>query len=270
MRANLLRGLVMGAVLTVLGAVTTPLPAASQSHPSLCPIMTDSITRLYRAYFGREPDTNGFNQWVARYQSGEWSLEEISQEFAESDEFQDRGHDTPEQFVDWIYSSDLGSGTDPSGRQYWIDALRSGYPRGSMVLTFTESRHYVTITDTTIPLAGFLRWYPKGTRWYCDIGPKTVPMEPIAGGGGADYYFRNRAEEPDQVGLWTLDDGERHVTMNDTVLQAGFTDYDWDGQFTGDGHYGDGIEVRAGSTTDWIVVFYPDSIGPERLGWQLT
>jgi hypothetical protein len=140
-----------------------------------------------------------------------------------------------------------------------------------MVLTFTESRQYVDATDTAVPLAGYLRWYPKGTHWYCDIGSRTVDTLPVTGGVGADFYFRNRAEEPDHVGLWTLEDGEeRHITMNDTLLQAGFTDYNWDGQFSGDGEYGDAIEVQAGSTTDWIVVFYPDSIGPERLGWQLS
>ena len=117
-----------------------PAPASSQTFPSFCPAMTDSITRLYWAYYGRQPDTNGFNHWVDVYRSGEKGLEDISQEMAEGFEFTSYGYDTDQEFVDWVYASELGVDTDRIGRQYWLDALRDGYPRGSMVLTFSESR----------------------------------------------------------------------------------------------------------------------------------
>jgi hypothetical protein len=57
--------------------------------------------------------------------------------------------------------------------------------------------------------------------------------------------------------------------MTGGTLPGGYTNYNWDGAFTGDGDYGRFIEVLAGPSTAWAVVFYPLTIGPERLGWQL-
>ncbi|MFV0525262.1 MAG: DUF4214 domain-containing protein [Acidimicrobiales bacterium] len=249
--------------LTTGGGVTYPSGS--------CPQMTDSIRRLYRAYFGRDPDETGFQFWVAQYQSGAMSLEEISQHFARSSEFTGRNLSSTAEFVEWVYTSDLGRDTDPTGRQYWIDNINGGYSRGSMILTFSESEAYVARTGTSVPLAGYTRWYPQGSHWYCNIGSQAVPVRALVGSVGADFYFKNRSAEVDQVGLWTTyEDGRRQVTMNAGELQAGYTDYDWDGNFRGDGDYGQGIDVEAGPMTDWIVVFYPNSIGSERLGWQLS
>lgn len=139
------------------------------------------------------------------------------------------------------------------------------------MLTVTESYDYVVRTGTVKPLAGYLRWYPGGTHWYCDIGSATVGVRPLTGDVWADYYFKNRGDGADDIALWTLDDDRSQaVRMNSATLSAGFTDYNWDGVFIGDGDYGRFIDVQTGATTDWIVVFYPRSIGEDRLGWQLS
>lgn len=270
MTRNLVRTL-LAMVLLVAGSFATPVPAEAQTYPSPCPAMTDSITRLYIAFFDREPDPNGFRHWVSVYQSGEASLAEIAQSFATAEEFENRRSLNNESYVDWLYEEVLGPDIASEREHYWVQVLDRGYPRGSVALAFTESREYVRKTDTAIPLAGYLRWYPKGTHWYCDIGSATRTVSPLTGPVWADYFFRNRGEQSDALQLWTLEaDGQPNVLMNEGNLQAGFTDYNWDGSFTGDGDYGRSIDVRVGSATDWIVVFYPRSLGPERLGWQIT
>lgn len=270
MPRNLFRTL-LAMALAVAAVIASPIRAEAETYPSLCPPMTDSITRLYQSFFDRDPDPNGFRHWVSQYQSGESSLAEIAQSFATADEFDNNRFLSNAGYVDWLYEEVLGPDFSSDRAQYWVEALDRGYPRGSVALAFTESHEYVRKTGTAKPLAGYLRWYPKGTHWYCDIGPATKTVTPLAGGVWADYFFRNRNPEPDPIELWTLEaSGRRNVRMTAVDLQPRFTDYNWDGVFSGDGDYGHAIELVVGSSTDWIVVFYPRSLGSERLGWQVT
>ena len=178
-------------------------------------------------------------------------------------------HDN-ENYVDWLYDQVLGPDNPVDREDYWVEALDAGYPRGSVALAFTESWEFVAKTQTTMPLAGYLRWYPEGTHWYCDIGSVTQTVQPLTGEVWADYYFSNRSAQSSVVELWTLEaDGRRNVLMTSGALQANFTDYNWDGKFNGDGNYGHSIEVRTGADTNWVVVFYPRTLGPDRLGWQI-
>ena len=270
MTRNLAR-LLLGAILVVAAPAAVPTPASADSYPSLCPAMTDSITRLYYAYFQREPDPDGFNYWVQHYKSGDMSLEEISDSFANSPEFVDRDLISSATYTTWLYRNLLERAPTGDELDHWTRALDGGYPRGSVTLTLTESYDYVVRTGTVKPLSGYLRWYPDGTHWYCDIGAATVQVRPLLGDVWADYYFKNRGDEADEISLWTLeDDRSLAVRMNSATLSAGFTDYNWDGVFVGDGDYGSFIDVETGATSDWIVVFYPRSIGEDRLGWQLS
>ncbi len=270
--AALALGVGLGAATLAGGAaVVTPAPAAAQSEPSSCPAMTDSVARLYHAFFRREPDADGFRHWVRQYQTGSMSLEQIADAFLRSPEFTARQIVSNQAFVDWLYADVLGPDVPRTRADDWIRTLNAGYSRSTAVLTFTESFEYVRRTSTVKPLAGYLRWYPPGTHWYCDTGPATRPVNPLTGGLWADYYLANRSPADDPVAVWTMEAvGHHHVTLVDETLATNSTDYNWDGAFNGDGKYGQYIEVKAGADTDWIVVFYPNSIGPERLGWQLT
>lgn len=268
-----LAAVAVGLTLVVTGgaAVVSPEPAAAQSEPSPCPAMTDSVARLYHAFFRREPDADGFRHWVRQHQTGAMSLEQIADAFLRSREFADRQIVSNHAFVDWLYTDVLGPDVPRTRADDWIRTLNAGYSRSTAVLTFTESFEYVRRTSTVKPLAGYLRWYPPGTHWYCGTGPTTQPVNPLTGALWADYYLANRSPADDAVAVWTMEAvGHHHVTLVDETLPRNSTDYNWDGAFNGDGDYGRYIDVRAGTDTDWIVVFYPHSVGPERLGWQLT
>jgi hypothetical protein len=261
----------------VLIAVTPASPAAAESYPSDCPEMTDSITRLYQAYFLRQPDPIGFHYWTNVYQNGEASLEQISDYFFRSSEFQSRyGETSNDDFVELVYRNVLRRAPDPTGRRHWIQSLERGYSRGSLMVAFSESEEFVRRTNTRIPMAGYLRWYPEGTHWYCGTGPiQLLSVIPLAGEPlFADYLVRNNNQasgaRAEAFGLYTVENGVRNVTMAEGAIDPGATDYRWDGAFAGDGFYGTDISMNVGPNTSWIVVFYPRSIGRDRLGWRLV
>ncbi len=276
------RRTVLGSAISLLFVITslalgpaTPVSATEETAvpPSSCPELTDSIRRLYLAYFNREPDADGFTGWVEKYQSGEADLPTISEELAISDEFAVRyGSLSDDRFVELVYRNVLRRSPEENGRDHWVSALSAGYPRGLLMLAFSESEEFVRRTDTARPLAGFLTWYPEGVHWYCGAGSAPqIEITPLAGERiSADFMFHNNGDSTSEVELHTMTDGQRQVAMAEATMPPGVTLYRWDGLFSGDDAYGNGLEIQAGPSTGWAVVFYPRSIGPQRLGWQIT
>ena len=108
---------------------------------------SNSILRLYRAYFLRDADSAGHDYWLARLRNGELSLADISGSFAGSSEFRTRygSLDIP-RFVRLIYLNVLAREPDPSGYTYWANRLSAGTSRGSMMIGFSESPEFRTRT----------------------------------------------------------------------------------------------------------------------------
>lgn len=237
-----------------------------------CPVMTDSIDRLYLAYFNREPTGSEFRLRVGEYRSGLTDLKTIAGDLAASEEFRTRYGDLEDdRYVDLVYRNVLRRDPSESDREFWEANLASGYERGLMMLAFSESEEFVRRSGTTTPMAGFLRWYPEGAHWYCGVGPRNaLGIKPLAEPTVyADFMFINSGDEQSPVGITTLLNGGPHLTVSDGTLPTGFSDYKWGGQFNGDGNYGSALSISAGSRTSWAVVFYPSPIGDQRLGWQI-
>lgn len=237
-----------------------------------CPVMTDSIDRLYLAFFERQPDEAEFSQWVNRYRAGEESLETIAQQLADSDQFEQRyGELANAEFVNRIYRNSHGTEALEEDLDVWTRALDSGRPRGAFVVAITETQRAVDVSRTTTPMAGFLRHYPLGTHWYCGTGPQDdLPIKPLADAAVyADYMFHNGGNSVGQAGFKTVVGSQTYLTLASGVLPPGVTSYRWNGQFSGDGNYGSALDVEAGQNTWWVMVFYPNSIGDGRLGWEI-
>jgi hypothetical protein len=101
-----------------------------------------STTRLYRAYFLRNPDHAGFAYWTGRRAQGT-SLVQISNSFARSSEFVNRyGTLSDADFVRRVYQNVLGRAPDAGGQRYWTDRLRAGESRGVVMVSFSESSEY--------------------------------------------------------------------------------------------------------------------------------
>lgn len=102
--------------------VTTTVPptrrATTQSE--------GDVLRLYRAYFGREPDVSGGNYWLGVHADGH-SLDAIAGWFSQSPEFTSRYRNVSNAgFVTAVYRNVLGRVPDPSGFAYWTGQLDRG------------------------------------------------------------------------------------------------------------------------------------------------
>ncbi len=130
---------------------------------------TGGVTRLYSAFFLRNPDTPGLAYWWGEVNTGR-SLQRIANIMASSSEFIDRyGSLTNGEYVDLVYQNVLGRAPDPSGRSFWIAELDSGRrTRGEMMVGFSESSEYKTANkvriDVIISFFGFIRRVPTPTE----------------------------------------------------------------------------------------------------------
>ncbi len=161
---------------------------------SPCPEMTDSVFRLYSAFFGREPDAAGWEYWMSVYVAPTTNLESIANDFVLSEEFVSTyGSLTNGEFVRLVYRNVMGREPDQVGYDHWVGSLDRGYSRGAVMIAFSESAEYVAQTDTWPPLAGFLQWYSRPLQFACGNGSVVVGPEQQA--PFADLLIWNDAAE---------------------------------------------------------------------------
>ncbi|QYG92475.1 DUF4214 domain-containing protein [Iamia sp. SCSIO 61187] len=134
-----------------------------------------AITRLYRASFGRPPDTEGLTYWVQRVADGT-SMSRVAQSFAASAEHRRLyGSLSDDAFVQRTYENVLGRAPDTAGHEFWVGRLRAGWSRGRVLLSFGLSAEHTLLsaglveTVTTyvamvgrVPSAGELPGSPTG------------------------------------------------------------------------------------------------------------
>ena len=117
----------------------TPPPASSTYDPSG---PSGTIYRLYRAYFLREPDRQGYDYWLGVYRNG-YPLDKISNDFARSAEFQQRyGNVDNGRFLELVYLNVLGREPEPGGYSYWMDQMNRGMLRGFVMIYFSDSEEF--------------------------------------------------------------------------------------------------------------------------------
>lgn len=220
-------------VMATLAALLPASPAGAQPDDFLtaCPQLTDSVYRLYSAYFLREPDQAGWDYWVDVYGSrANTNLEVISDSFARSDEFRLRyGPLSNTDFVRLVYRNVLGREADQGGLDHWVGSLNRGYPRGSVMMAFSESEEYVNRTATTLPLAGYLMWYDRALQFDCGLSLSIgVPgdKEQVAVPAGiptpyADILLANITDLPTVSSVILLFPGYGQTIASNVTLQPG-------------------------------------------------
>lgn len=135
------------------GAATIepPAPAAAVASYYDASGPEGTIYRLYRAYFLREPDADGFAYWNFAYALG-YPLDKISNDFALSAEFQQRyGSVDNRRFLELVYENVLGRRPDQGGYDYWLDQMNRGMLRGFVMIYFSDSEEYRNKTATGVP-----------------------------------------------------------------------------------------------------------------------
>ncbi|WCO68899.1 trypsin-like serine protease [Iamia majanohamensis] len=127
---------------------------------------TGGVTRLYSAFFLRNPETAGLAYWWGQVNGGR-SLQRIANIMAASSEFQARyGTLTDGEYVDLVYQNVLGRDPDPDGRAFWVGELSSGRrSRGEVMAGFSESSEYRNENkprvDVIISFFGLVRRVPN-------------------------------------------------------------------------------------------------------------
>ena len=96
--------------------------------------------RLYKAAFNRTPDTEGLGFWIYSLDTGH-SLNNASQGFIGSPEFQALygANSSDATFLTKLYTNVLGRNYDQSGYDFWLNGLKNGLQRDSLLSQFSES-----------------------------------------------------------------------------------------------------------------------------------
>lgn len=102
----------------------------------------EQVTAIYVAYYDRAPDPFGLNFWTGKLNSGELSLTEIANFFADAAEtklkyayFEAPSLAGAAEFINEIYQNLFNRAPDAEGAAFWIEQLESGaVPPGEFIL----------------------------------------------------------------------------------------------------------------------------------------
>ena len=228
-----------------------------------CPEMTDSVLRLYSAYFLRAPDEEGFDFWTLENSLGTWSMPRMSAFFSESPEFIDLyGALTDAEFINLLYNNILGRDADAGGSTYWLNRMTvEGLDRGTVMLFFSESPEYIELTETSTPLAGEFAWYPEGTTWQCGFGAADVPIPSAA---FVDIVVYNDLDRIIQLSIREQINGVFVTTVNAPVqAKAYYVFFGVPSANTGV----TALRMTANENFFWIMVYAPIPTPQVREGW---
>ncbi|MFW2382819.1 MAG: galactose oxidase-like domain-containing protein, partial [Acidimicrobiales bacterium] len=106
------------------------------------PEVHGNILRLYRAFFGREPDLEGARYWISGiYQSGhpfaaiiEWFASPEQLEFAA--QYSDIAPEDYEAYLERVYDNMLGRVPDGAGFEYWRSMMADGTLNRAQVVLY--------------------------------------------------------------------------------------------------------------------------------------
>ena len=102
---------------------------------------TEFCTNLYKVLFNRKPDTAGLNNWVSKLVNRKASPSDVVKGFFNSKEYQKKktNNDT---FVEDCYKAILGRASDKGGKKYWLNTLKKGGSRQTIVNGFCGSKEF--------------------------------------------------------------------------------------------------------------------------------
>ena len=110
------------------------------------------VFRLYNAAFARLPDAQGLENWIDGNSTGGMTYAASAEEFASSQEFQNRygSNSSDTKFIGTLYNNVLGRSPDSAGFAHYQDLLAGGKERGALLLDFSESpENRVLFTQVT-------------------------------------------------------------------------------------------------------------------------
>lgn len=98
------------------------------------------VERCYQYILGRSVDASGLNTWTQKILSGHGGAE-IVKDLIVSDEFKAK-RKTDAEAVEILYQSMLGRGSDPSGKENWLNHLNEGVSYRYIINGFAGSQEF--------------------------------------------------------------------------------------------------------------------------------
>jgi hypothetical protein len=112
---------------------------ARSAGTGICPDDIGEVVRLYRAFFGRMPETGGLAYWLDRLHTGTTATA-MARAFGGTPEFRTTyGTASNGTVVDRAYRNTLGRAPDAAGRAYWVSRLQQGMARSTLLHHFSRS-----------------------------------------------------------------------------------------------------------------------------------
>ncbi|MBR4446143.1 MAG: DUF4214 domain-containing protein, partial [Solobacterium sp.] len=113
--------------------------------------ITKFVSRCYSEVLGRKADTGGLNNWCGKILAAKNKKQEAintaSNGFFHSPEFIKK-NTTNEQYVTILYKTFLGREPDTGGFNNWVNKLKSGTSRDTVMMGFTNSKEFAKIMES--------------------------------------------------------------------------------------------------------------------------
>ena len=109
--------------------------------------VTQFVARCYTKALNRNYDVNGLNHWCQKINSSSTKKAtaiQVSKSFLTSAEFQRRKLSNS-AFVDVLYQTYLGRAADAAGKQHWLNKLKAGGSRNTVMADFYNSKEFTAI-----------------------------------------------------------------------------------------------------------------------------
>lgn len=105
------------------------------------------VTRVYKNVLLRDPDPEGFENWVNALASGQQTGAGVVEGFFFSDEFEKKNLPI-EEYLELVYVTMMDRPSDAGGKQNWINVSEQGFSRRYILNGFVDSKEFGEICDS--------------------------------------------------------------------------------------------------------------------------
>jgi len=110
-----------------------------------------AVALLYDSFAGRLPDAAGLIGWAEAIKSGAMTIAQVAAGFANSAEFQKLiAGMSHSDLVEFMYLNTLDRGSDPAGKQAWVNLLDAGLSDGDLLIGFSQSTEHFFLLGSHI------------------------------------------------------------------------------------------------------------------------
>lgn len=102
------------------------------------------VQRNYTNVLGRKGETDGVESWCTQINYKKMTPAAVTESFFHSQEFKNRNLSDAD-YVEVLYQTYLGRGSDADGKAYWISCLKNGKGRDFVLKGFSNSQEFARI-----------------------------------------------------------------------------------------------------------------------------